>query len=246
MGLGQPHVERQQPRLGAKAEQGQQERDARPETGKLGLAHGGEGVVPPGSLHGAEAEQDGDRSDVSNQQIEKSGAADFGNAVVSGDEEVGRQRHGLPCHHEHIRVIGQQHPRHGGEKDVILQAQQPRRRTLGLAEIAGGENQMAETRRPDPGKRRQGIQPKVKRQVGQSRGPGEAAGWPERRRRRGQHQGSHSSQGSSTWLTSGTALRKQARDGNGEPERLPRMTPMGRVLAGLGDVPGWPGKARQK
>ena len=56
--------------------------------------------------------------------------------MLSGDEEVGRYRHGLPRHHECVGVIGQEHQPHAGQKQVVLQAHQSRCRSLAAAEVA--------------------------------------------------------------------------------------------------------------
>ena len=74
--------------------------DRRPGGLELRAAHGIEGELPAAALHDAEAQQDGNRADVRDEQVEKAGAADFGDAVLRGDQEVGRQRHRLPRHHE--------------------------------------------------------------------------------------------------------------------------------------------------
>ena len=111
--LGQPDVQRQQACFGAEAEQGEGERGAGPEGAVLGVAHVGESVagdtfVSPALQH-AEAEQDADRADMSDQEIEIAGAADLGDAVVGGDQEERRQGHRFPGHHEGVGVIGEQH-----------------------------------------------------------------------------------------------------------------------------------------
>ncbi len=114
--LGQPDVQRQQAGLGAEAEQRQEEGDAGPRAGQHHRAHRAEGVVAAAALQHAEAQQDGDGADVRDQQVEEAGAPDLGDAVVGGDQEVRRQRHRLPGHHEHVGVVGDQHQRHRGEE----------------------------------------------------------------------------------------------------------------------------------
>ena len=69
-------------------------------------------------------QQDGDGADMSDQQIQKSGAADLGDAMLRGHQEVGRQRHRLPRHHESIGIVREQYEAHAGEEQVVLQAQQ--------------------------------------------------------------------------------------------------------------------------
>ena len=128
MGLGKPHVQGHESRLRPEAKQGEQESDRCPVRREVRTAHRIESELPASALHHPEAEQNGDRPDVRDQQVEKARAADLGKAVLSGHEEVGRQRHGLPRHHECVGVIRQQHETHAGQKQVVLQAHQPRRR----------------------------------------------------------------------------------------------------------------------
>ena len=96
------------------------------------------------ALHHAKAEQDRDRPDVRDQQIQITRLADVGNVVVGGDQKIGRQRHRLPRHHEHVCVVGQQHQRHAGKEQVIFQAQQGQRIGLHGFEITGAEQRHAE------------------------------------------------------------------------------------------------------
>ena len=59
--------------------------------------------------------------------------------MVRDDEEERRERHRFPHHHEGVGVVGKHDQRHRGEKDVVLEAEQSRRRAFALAEISGGE-----------------------------------------------------------------------------------------------------------
>ena len=106
-------------------------------------AHGVEGELPAPALHHAERQQDADRPEMRDQQVEKAGAADLGDAVLRRDEEVRRQRHRLPRHHEGVSVVGQQHEAHAGEEQVVLQAQQARRRAFAGAKIPRAEQRDA-------------------------------------------------------------------------------------------------------
>ena len=54
MRLGQPHMQRHQPGLGAEAEQREQERDRRPRGRQMRRAHGVERELPAAALHDAE------------------------------------------------------------------------------------------------------------------------------------------------------------------------------------------------
>ena len=131
MRLGQPDVQRQQPRLGAEADERQEERDARPRGPTSARARiAVERVVAAAALQHAEAEQDRDRADVRDQQVQEAGAADLGDPVLGRHEEVRRQRHRLPRDHEHVRVVGDQHQRHRRQERVVLEADEPRRRCL--------------------------------------------------------------------------------------------------------------------
>ena len=129
-------------------------------------AHVGEGVVAGVGLQHAEAHQDADRADVRHQQVEIAGAPDLGDAVVGRDQEERRQRHRLPHHHEGVGIVGQHHADHAGEEDVVLQAQQARRRALALAEVAGGEGRDAGRGGADHHQEegRQAVQPQVEGQ----------------------------------------------------------------------------------
>ena len=86
--------------------------------------------------------------------------------MVGGDQEERRQGHGLPHHHEGVGVVGQDHADHAGQEDVVLEAQQARRRALALAEVAGCKGRDAGRGRADDHqeKGRQAVQPKVEGQ----------------------------------------------------------------------------------
>ena len=105
MRLGQPDVQRNQPGLGAEAEERESEGGDGPPWRQMRLAHGVEGEPPAAPLHDSEAQQDGDRADVRDEQVKKAGAPDLGNPVLRDHEEIGRQRHRLPGHHEAVRIV---------------------------------------------------------------------------------------------------------------------------------------------
>ena len=83
-------------------------------------------VITAAALQNTEAEQDRDRPDVGDDEIQKTRAADLGDAVLGDDQEERRQRHRLPGDHEEIGVIGDQHHRHRCEERVILKADERR------------------------------------------------------------------------------------------------------------------------
>jgi hypothetical protein len=163
-------VQRHDPGLRTESEQGEQERHRAPERRQVLGAHVGEGVVAGVGLQHAEAEQDGDRADVGDQQVQVSGLPDLGDPVVGDDEEERRQRHRLPHHHEGIGVVGQHDHRHAGEKDVVFEAEQSRRRALALPEIAGGECRHAGRRGADHEQEEAGerVEAKVEGKPGQA------------------------------------------------------------------------------
>jgi hypothetical protein len=104
---------------------------------------------------------------VGNEQIKKPGAANLWNAVLGGDQEVRAEGHRLPRHHEEVGVVGEDDQDHAGQKDVVLQAEQARRRAFSGSEIARGEDGDARPDRADeqdekPGER---IEPQMKRQL---------------------------------------------------------------------------------
>ena len=125
--------------------------------------------MPAAALHDAEAEQDGERAHVSDQQVHEPGPPDVGEAMIRGDEKVGAQRHRFPRHHERIGVVGEQHEAHAGEKQVVLQAQEAGRGALAAAEVAGCEYRDARGRRSEQEQEhaRQGVEPHVHGQVRQ-------------------------------------------------------------------------------
>ena len=99
-------------------------------------AHRAERVVAGAALQHAEAEQDGDRAEVRDQQVQEACAANLGNAVLGGDEKERRERHRFPGDHERVGVGADDHQCHRGEEGVILEADQPRRGSIARAEIA--------------------------------------------------------------------------------------------------------------
>ena len=133
-------------------------------------AHAGEGVVAAAALQHAETQQDPDRADVRDQEIQEAGTANLRDAMVGRHQEVRRKRHRLPCDHEHVRVVGDEHQRHRGEEGVVLQAEQSRCGTLACAEVARGEDRDAAAGRAEEKQeeRRQRVQPDMEGQVGQA------------------------------------------------------------------------------
>ena len=169
MRLGQPGVQWEYPRLGAEAEEREQERQRRPLRLKVRGAQRIERVVAAPAVQHAEAQEDRERPDVRDQQVEKTRGAHRRLLVVGHDEEVRRQRHRLPGQHEQIRVVCEQHEGHAREKHVVL-AGDERQTSRGLrAEIAcrvDGDpgRDRAEQQQKEAGER---IGPKVERQIGQ-------------------------------------------------------------------------------
>jgi hypothetical protein len=138
--LGEPHVQRYESRLRPEAKQGEQESDSGPVRSEMGAAHRIEGELPAPALHDPEAEQNGEGPHVRDQQVKKPCTADLGQAVLSGHEEVGRQRHGLPRHHECVGVVRQEYQAHAGQKQVVLQAHQSGCGSRATAEVASRED----------------------------------------------------------------------------------------------------------
>ena len=169
VGLRQPDVQRQEARLRAEARESEKKRRRGPGAGQRDRAHRGERVVAAAALQHSEAEQDGDRADVGDHEVEKSGAADFRDAMLGRDQEERRQRHRLPCHHEQIRVVGDEHERHRREEDVKLEADEAGRGSFARAEIAGGKKRDRGARCPEQQQEERGqrVEAQVKRQVGQ-------------------------------------------------------------------------------
>ena len=171
MRFRQPHVQRQHAGLGAEPEKREQERDRRPEAAGLGRAQRVERIVAVAAVQHAEAQQDAERADVRDQQVDEARLAVLLVVVFGGDEEIRRQRHRFPRDHEEISIIRDQHARHAGKENVVLQAQQRERGGRGAAKIAAREQRNAErdAAQQQQEKSRQRIDTRVKRQVGQPR-----------------------------------------------------------------------------
>ncbi len=168
--FGKPHVQRQDAGLGAEAEEREEKRGRSPERRQVLRAHVGKGVVARVRLQHAEAQQDGDRADVRDQQVEVARALDFGNAMVGRHEEERRQRHHLPVHHERVGVVRKQHQRHRREEDVVLQADQPGRGALALAKVPAREDRDTGARHAQQHEEecRERIEAQVERQAGKA------------------------------------------------------------------------------
>jgi len=136
--LRQPRVKREHPRLGAEAEEREQERHGRPRGLQLSGAQRIERVVAAAAVQDAEAKQDRDRSQMRDQQIEESRAADRRQLVVGDDQKIRGQRHRFPGHHEEIGVVGKQDEGHAREEHVVLQVDQGEAPRGLFAEIARG------------------------------------------------------------------------------------------------------------
>ena len=178
MRLGQPHVQGHETRLRPKPGKREKKRRRRPGGRQVRRAHRIEGELPTAALQHAEGEQDRDRSQMSHEQVDEAGATDLGDAVLRGHEEVGRERHQLPGHHEAIGVVGEQYPAHAGEEQVVLQAEQSRRGPLTLPEIAPGKHRDAGGRGSEEQKEeaRERIEPQMERQVGETQRQNEPLG----------------------------------------------------------------------
>ncbi len=133
-------------------------------------AHRAEAVVAGFPLKHAEAEQDCQRADVRDQQVKEAGAADLGDAVIGGDQEEGRERHRLPRDHEQVRVIGDEHARHRGEKSVVLEAEQTGRGAFAGAKVPGRKNRDSRRRGAQKEQKERGkrIEAQMERQIGQA------------------------------------------------------------------------------
>ena len=76
---------------------------AGPERRELLRAHGGERVVAGAGCSRPKQSRMRDGADMRDQQVQKAGAPNLGFRVVAGDQEIGRQRHRFPQHHERHR-----------------------------------------------------------------------------------------------------------------------------------------------
>jgi hypothetical protein len=130
-------MQRNEAGLGTEADQREQERYAGPCGRQRRRAHRVKRELPGATLHHAEREQDRNRAEMRDQEVEESCAADVGDAVLRRDQEIRGECHRLPGHHVCVGVVGDDHERHAGEKGVVLQAKQSRRRALARAEVSG-------------------------------------------------------------------------------------------------------------
>ena len=150
--------------------------------------HGVEGEMPAAALKDAETQQDGDRAEMRHHQIEKAGLADLRQSMLGGDQKIRGQRHGLPREHEGVRVIGDQDIAHAGEKQVVLQTNEPGRRALAPPEIPCRKNRNAARRGAEQHQEyaREPISTQVGRQIRQADGQNQLFGGMTERR--GGHQ----------------------------------------------------------
>ncbi len=146
MRFGQPYMQRHEARLGAETDQRETESNRRPMRTQVGAAHGVEREMPAAALKNAKAQQDGDGTHMGNQQVEKPRPANFRNSMLRGDQKVRRQGHGFPRHHERVGVVGEQNEAHAGEKQMILQTEESRRRAFTLPEVACRKDRNARRR----------------------------------------------------------------------------------------------------
>jgi hypothetical protein len=163
-------VQRDHPCLGAESEERQQERQRGPWCLQICGAQRRKGVIARAAVHDAKAQKDRDCPEVRHKQIQEPGAAHGRQLVVGDHQEVRRQRHRLPGHHEQIGVVGQDHERHAGEEDVVVQADERQTVRRLFAEITGGVDRDAGRYRPEqeqeePGQR---IDSQVERQLRQA------------------------------------------------------------------------------
>ena len=163
-------MHRHEPSFGAKAEQCEQECKRRALRREHRAAHGVEGELPATPLQHSKGEQDRDRTEMRDQDIQESRAADFGDAVLRRHEEIGRQRHRFPGHHEGVRIVGEQQKSHAGEEQVVLQAEEPGKRAEPSAEVAGRERRNAGRRYAEQNQEetREGIDANVHRKIRQA------------------------------------------------------------------------------
>ena len=68
------------------------------------------------ALQHAEREQDRDRTEMRDQEIDESGFAVLLAVVVGRHQEIRRERHRFPRHHEEIGIVGEDDDGHAGER----------------------------------------------------------------------------------------------------------------------------------
>jgi len=117
----------------------------------------------------------------------------------------------------------EQHHRHAGEKQVVLQADEPRRRAFAFAKVAAGENRDAGAGEPQQHEeeRRQRVEPQVERQARKADREDRDLGRGGQRAQRERRQGDAHDRRQREEHAADDAEITQCRD-SGEPHREPR------------------------
>ena len=119
----QPRMYWHQTGLHAEAEEGECKGNGRPERCERCRTHCIESEIAAKAGEHAKSEQDGERTDVCHEQVQKTGAPVGRILVLVGDEEVARHRHQFPCHHEDEGIVCQQHQQHAGREQTGKQTE---------------------------------------------------------------------------------------------------------------------------
>ena len=115
-------MQRHEARFCTKAKEREQKGERRPLRRQVRRTHRIEGQRPASALQNSEAQKNRERSDVRDKQIQKAGAADFGDAMLGRDKEIGSKCHHFPREHECIGIIREQYHSHACKKHMVLQA----------------------------------------------------------------------------------------------------------------------------
>src|SRR5450631_4723602 len=133
-------MERYEAGFCTKTKERKQKGERRPLRCQMRRTHCIEGQRPTSALQNSEAQKNCERSEMRDKQIQETGAADLGDAMLCRDKEIGGERHHFPREHECIGIVREQHESHACKKHVVLQAQKAGRRALPSTEVARAEN----------------------------------------------------------------------------------------------------------
>ncbi len=172
VGFRQPRMQRQEPGLGAEADEREAERNTGPGRCNGYPAHRIEGERAGLPLQNPETHEQRDGADVSDHEVEEPRRADLFVAMVGRDEEVRGERHRLPRHQEGIRVVGQDHHHHGRDEHVVLEAGEAGRRRTPRPEVARRRERDASDgeAKQEQEERGETVEPQMERKVRQAEG----------------------------------------------------------------------------
>ncbi len=112
----QPNMQRHDPRLRPRADQGQNEGEGGDAGRRLRRAHGVEGVAAGGTCEQSEGEQQHERAEARRDEVDIAGARVVALAMMGHHQRPRGDRHELPGQQKRIGVVGEKDDVHAGEK----------------------------------------------------------------------------------------------------------------------------------